>query len=57
MPDAPSAGSAPILQKDNPFQGPSFSLASRLARLLWQSVWLLLFRPTPAPLHLWRSCC
>jgi putative colanic acid biosynthesis acetyltransferase WcaF len=55
MRDAPGASSTPILQKDTPFQGASFSLANRLARLLWQGVWLMLFRPTPAPLHTWRS--
>ncbi|WP_216909526.1 putative colanic acid biosynthesis acetyltransferase [Synechococcus sp. CCY 0621] len=51
----PLPSSTPILQKDTPFQGASFSLANRLARVLWQGVWLLLFRPTPAPLHAWRS--
>lgn len=55
MHDEPGDSSTPILQKDSRFQGASFSLANRLARLLWQGVWLLLFRPTPAPLHAWRS--
>lgn len=31
-----------------------FSLAHRAARALWGAVWLLLFRPTPRPLHAWR---
>jgi putative colanic acid biosynthesis acetyltransferase WcaF len=43
-----------ILSKDNPFEGASFSLRNRLARLSWQIVWLLLFRPTPPQLHSWR---
>ena len=43
-----------ILAKSNPFEGASFSRRNRLARLLWQAVWLLLFRPTPPPLHAWR---
>lgn len=43
-----------ILSKANPFEGPSFSRRNRLARLAWQIVWLLLFRPTPPPLHAWR---
>ena len=30
------------------------SLANRLARGLWQVVWLLLYRPTPRPMHAWR---
>jgi len=46
--------SSPILRKDTPFQGASFSLSNRFARLVWQSVWLLLCRLTPAPLHGWR---
>jgi putative colanic acid biosynthesis acetyltransferase WcaF len=45
-----------ILSKANSFDGPSFSRRNRLARLAWQIVWLLLFRPTPPPLHAWRCC-
>ena len=36
-------------------KGASFSLENRLARLSWQLVWIMLFRPTPPPLHAWRS--
>ena len=43
-----------ILAKPNPFEGASFSLRNRLARLVWLCVWLLMFRPSPAPLHAWR---
>ncbi len=43
-----------ILSKAHPFEGASFSRRNRLARLAWQLVWFLLFRPTPAPLHSWR---
>lgn len=43
-----------ILANANPFEGPSFSRRNRLARLAWQITWLLLFRPTPPPLHAWR---
>jgi putative colanic acid biosynthesis acetyltransferase WcaF len=28
--------------------------ANRWARLLWSAAWLLLFRPSPKPLHAWR---
>ncbi|MGB5135677.1 MAG: putative colanic acid biosynthesis acetyltransferase [Prochlorococcaceae cyanobacterium] len=49
-----SPGASPILQKETPFQGASFSLGNRVARVIWQWVWLLLCRPTPAPLHGWR---
>lgn len=27
---------------------------NKLARVLWGAVWLLLFRPSPIPLHAWR---
>lgn len=30
------------------------SLANRLTRGVWQFVWLLLYRPTPRPMHAWR---
>jgi putative colanic acid biosynthesis acetyltransferase WcaF len=30
------------------------SRANRAARLLWSLVWVLLFRPSPKPLHAWR---
>jgi len=43
-----------ILAKASPFDGASFTLRNRLMRLLWQCVWLLLFRPSPPPLHAWR---
>ena len=34
--------------------GPSFSLAHRLFRLIWNLAWLALASWTPAPLHRWR---
>ncbi len=34
---------------------PAFSAASRLKRLIWNITWLLLFRPSPRPLHAWRA--
>lgn len=36
-------------------QSPSFSLKNRLARVAWGLVDALLFRPSPKPLHGWRS--
>jgi putative colanic acid biosynthesis acetyltransferase WcaF len=45
-----------ILANNTPFEGASFSLRNRLARLAWQLVYTLLFRPTPPPLHAWRRC-
>ena len=43
-----------ILANPNSFEGASFSLYNRIARFLWQFVWLFLFRPTPPPMHAWR---
>jgi putative colanic acid biosynthesis acetyltransferase WcaF len=47
MPDQSAEGDA--------FTGPCFSLSNRLARLAWAIVYALLFRPSPRPLHAWRS--
>lgn len=44
-----------IIQGNNPFTGPSFSLSHRIRRQLWGVVWLLLFRPSPRPFHAWRN--
>ena len=35
--------------------GPSFPLGNRVARALWNACWLLLFRPSPRPMHGWRN--
>ena len=43
------------LSKKNPFHHPSFTLKNRLGRLCWSFVYVLLFRPSPRPLHGWRS--
>lgn len=32
----------------------NLSLGNKLARALWNLVWLLLFRPSPFPFHAWR---
>lgn len=41
--------------KTRPLEGgASFSLANRLARVIWAFAWLLLARWTPPPLHGWR---
>lgn len=31
-----------------------YSIWNKLARALWEVVWLFLFRPSPKPLHAWR---
>jgi putative colanic acid biosynthesis acetyltransferase WcaF len=38
------------------YTGPSFSVTNRAARVLWKLTSLLLFRLSPRPLHVWRSC-
>jgi putative colanic acid biosynthesis acetyltransferase WcaF len=43
-----------ILQGADSRAGPSFSLGNRLARAIWGVTWVLLFRPSPRPLHAWR---
>ncbi len=40
---------------DNPYHRASFSLKHRMARLLWQIVYLFLYRISPRPLHAWRA--
>ena len=43
-----------IVQGNDPRTQASFSLGNRMARAVWGMVWLLLFRPSPRPLHGWR---
>ncbi len=44
-----------ILEQTGRIHGASFSLENRLRRQVWNWVWLLLFRPSPRPLHRWRA--
>lgn len=44
-----------IIYGADPYHEPSFSLSNRIARTAWGLVWLLLFRPSPRPLHRWRA--
>jgi putative colanic acid biosynthesis acetyltransferase WcaF len=45
----------------DPYLQPQTTLRNRLARAAWSIVYVLLFRPTPRPLHAWRAfllrCC
>ena len=43
-----------ILEGNDPTTQASFSRSNRAVRALWGAVWLLLFRPSPRPLHRWR---
>jgi putative colanic acid biosynthesis acetyltransferase WcaF len=44
-----------ILEKNDPYQEPSFSLGNRVLRTLWNLTYLLLFRFSPRPFHGWRA--
>jgi putative colanic acid biosynthesis acetyltransferase WcaF len=44
-----------ILEDNDPFIGPSFSLANRFRRTLWNIVHALLFKTSPRPFHAWRA--
>jgi putative colanic acid biosynthesis acetyltransferase WcaF len=39
----------------DPYLRPAFSRSNRLRRLLWNTCWLFLYRPSPRPLHAWRA--
>jgi putative colanic acid biosynthesis acetyltransferase WcaF len=39
----------------DPTLRPAFTASDRLYRLVWNLAWLLLYRPSPRPLHAWRS--
>lgn len=39
----------------DPYLRPAFSLSNRLRRVAWGLVYICLFRPSPRPLHSWRS--
>lgn len=40
---------------DNPYCRASFSRGNRLARLLWQIIYVLFYRTSPRPFHEWRA--
>jgi putative colanic acid biosynthesis acetyltransferase WcaF len=44
-----------IIQNNDPFTGPSFSLSHRVRRQVWNIAWLFFFRFSPRPLHAWRN--
>ena len=41
--------------KSDPYLAPSFTVGNRLMRLAWGMAYRLLFRPSPRPMHAWRS--
>lgn len=44
-----------IIQGNDPFTGPSFTLLHRVVRQLWTATWLLAFRPSPRFVYPWRN--
>jgi len=50
-----SADHIPASTEEDPYLRPAFSFRDRLARQLWNICWLLLYRPSPRPLHSWRA--
>lgn len=44
-----------ILKNVDTHTQPSFTLQNRLARLIWNIVYVLLFKPSPIPFYPWRS--
>ncbi len=43
------------MSDNDPYLKPAFSLRNRTARLLWNIVYVILFRTSPRPLFKWRS--
>lgn len=39
----------------DPYLEPNTTVGNRVARALWQVVYLALFRPSPRPMHRWRA--
>lgn len=44
-----------IIQGNDPYCEPSFSLGHRIRRQVWNIVYALLFRISPRPFHAWRA--
>ena len=44
-----------ILKGNNGYLEPSFTLCNRIMRMVWNLVYLMLFRFSPRPFHAWRS--
>lgn len=50
-----SKSTGQMLSDLDPRSKPSFTLGNRIRRATWNLVYALLFRPSPRPLHAWRS--
>lgn len=43
------------MSSTDPYLVPAFSFRNRLRRFVWGVVYVLVFRPSPRPMHSWRS--
>ena len=43
------------MHNQDTYTGASFSLKNRIARIIWNTTYLFLFKYSPRPLHSWRS--
>ena len=50
-----AADHVPAASASDPYLRPAFSFKNRFRRLSWNILWLLLYRPSPRPLHTWRA--
>lgn len=50
-----AAEHAPAARAADPYLRPAFGRMNRLRRLIWNCCWLILYRPTPRPMHAWRA--
>lgn len=54
LPEIVATKTASVKAAD-PYLQPAFPASERLRRLLWNLCWLVFYRPSPRPLHLWRA--
>ena len=47
--------SSELLDTQDPATQPTFTVGNRAKRAIWNTVYAFLFRPSPRPLHGWRS--
>ncbi len=50
-----AADHIPASAAEDPYLRPAFPLSNRLKRLAWNICWGLFYRPSPRPLHGWRT--
>jgi putative colanic acid biosynthesis acetyltransferase WcaF len=55
MPRTPDYRAQEGLDNADAYTRPAFSLGNRVVRQIWNIVWLLLYRPSPRPMHAWRA--